>query len=98
MVIRELLGDAARVRLNLHFHRYNDKEQNQQAYQTHEIICREVEAKVYWGGFMRANLVAVGVQFSAAIYVSSIWRPTSPPPRPVKTTTADGHMLLGMRR
>jgi hypothetical protein len=50
VVIRELLGDAARVRLKLHFHRYNDKEQNPQ---TQEIICREVEAKVYWGGFMR---------------------------------------------
>ena len=31
-VIRELLGDAARVRLKLHFHRYNDKEQNPQAH------------------------------------------------------------------
>jgi hypothetical protein len=32
VVIRELLGDAARVRLKLHFHRYNDKEQNPQAH------------------------------------------------------------------
>jgi hypothetical protein len=58
----------------------------------------QVVGKFCGGGFMRANLVAVGVQLSVAIYLSSIWRPTSPPPRPVKTTMGDDHMSLGMRR
>jgi hypothetical protein len=98
VLIRELLDDAARVRLKLHFHRYNDKEQNPQADLTHAIICREVERRFYQGGFMRVYLAAVGVQFLAAIDPSSIWAPTLPPLRPAKTTTADGHMSLGMRR
>jgi hypothetical protein len=36
--------------------------------------------------------------FSAAIDLSSIWGPTPPLLRPAKTTTADGHKLLEMRR
>jgi hypothetical protein len=60
------------------------------------VPCQEVEAKFCGGGFMRANLAAVAVQLSAAIYLNSIWRPASRSPR--ETTRADGHMSLGMRR
>jgi hypothetical protein len=36
--------------------------------------------------------------FSAVIDLSSTWGPAPPLLRPAKTTMADGHMSLGMRR